>query len=163
MLALENFILLSLITFIGLICGSFLIIFFAYEEHAKGEEYFVILQRVTIVLIALFLIYQTIFSFSIWNIILAAMLLMLFGFTYKNINNHYFYILFALILVFNTKNPISALVVSTLIFFYGIVAGTLIVREYEWKDALLNCLTYIHYPILSVILFLVLPLFIPNL
>ena len=162
MLAL-NFILLSLATFIGIICGSFLIIFFAFDEHVKGEKYFILMQRATIGIMAVFLIYTAIAKSLYLNILPALLLIIVAWLTYKNINSHYIYLIFPLALVFSIKDTFSLLAVSTLIFFYGIVAGTLIVREYEWKDGLVNCLMYIYYPAISILLYFLLPLFIPNL
>lgn len=140
-----NYALLSLVSYIGLFCGA-LLVFIAPEEQKPGVKYFLLMQKIFLILIIILLLYK----FSIINLFLA-IVLFLFAIS-KRINNYFVYVLFAPLLYLSLPNKTYSLIIASLIFLYGLPTGSLIVKTKN-LGSVKECLRYIYYPILSLLLF----------
>lgn len=142
-----SYALLSFVSYSGIFFGS-LLIFIAPEEQKPGRKYFLLMQKMVLGLIIIVLLY----NFSKINLLLS-ILLFIFAIL-KNTNNYFVYLLFIPLLYISFKNTNLALIMATLIFLYGLSAGSLLVKpKYNFIE-LRKCIRYIYYPILTILIFL---------
>src|SRR3989338_7020928 len=115
---LINYILLSFVTYLGLFCGMILV-FIAPEEQKPGRRYFGLVQNICISIIAGTLV----FYFSFLNLIMAILLI---GLVFVKRDNMYFtYVMFAPVLFFSSQINSQTLLISAMIFVYGLATGSL--------------------------------------
>ena len=146
-----NYILLSVVSYTGLFCGVVLA-FIAPEEQRPGRNYFLFAQKIllgTIVMVLLTL------NPNIYTLAISVILLTMIFF--RNLNNYVAYFLFVPALYLSINNTPLILIVSTQVFLYGMLTGTLIVQPKKLNEAVKSCLRFAYYPLILFFIF-ILPL-----
>ena len=116
-----NYFLASVIAFSGLFMGL-LLAHIAKEELKQGKKYFVILQKIILILIMIFL------NTKYYILIIASILLIfiLKNYLKKQIPEiPLYYLIFGIIFFFASRNPAILAIQSSLVFLYGLPTGTL--------------------------------------
>lgn len=121
---LLNYSLISLISFSGLLIGMILA-FTAKEELEPGKKYFLLLQKLTLLLILIFLL-----NFFNVNIYLRIIIYILFIFLMTiNIKSQIIYPALAVVFFLSSKDINLFITNSILIFFYGFPTGSLFAKK----------------------------------
>ena len=121
---LLNYSLISLISFSGLLIGIILA-FAAKEELENGKKYFLLLQKLTLLLILIFLL-----NFLDISIYFRIIIYILFIFLMTiNIKSQAIYPALAVIFFLSSKNLELFIMNSILIFFYGFPTGSLFAKK----------------------------------
>jgi hypothetical protein len=121
---LLNYSLISLISFSGLLVGM-LLAFTAKEELDPGKKYFILLQKLILLLILIFLL-----NFFNINLYLRIIIYILFIFLITiNIKSQIIYPILAVVF-FLSSNDINLFITnSILIFLYGFPTGSLFAKK----------------------------------
>ncbi|MBU1204909.1 MAG: hypothetical protein KKE93_03315 [Nanoarchaeota archaeon] len=151
---LINYSLISLISFSGLLIGMVLA-FTAKEELEPGKKYFLLLQKLTLLLILIFLL-----NFFNINLYLRITIYILFIFLMTiNIKSQIIYPALAAVFFLSSKNPELFITNSILIFLYGFPTGSLFAKKlikkrksFVLKNIFLN---YFWFVIITIILKLI--------
>lgn len=143
-----NYILLSIVSYIGLFCGV-LLAFIAPEEQRPGKNYFLFARKIILgtMVMALLILAPTIYIFATSVILLIMMF-------FRNLNNYIVYLLFVPVIYLSINNSFLILIISTQIFLYGMLTGTLIVQQKKHLDAVKRCLRFSYYPLMLSLLFI---------
>lgn len=121
---LLNYSLISIISFSGLLVGMILA-FTAKEELEPGKKYFFLLQKLTLLMILIFLV--NFFDIRLYlRIIIYILFIFLMTF---NIKSQIIYPALAIIFFLSSKNPELFITNSILIFFYGFPTGSLFAKK----------------------------------
>ena len=116
--------LISLISFSGLFAGM-LLAFAAKEELNPGKKYFLLLQKLTLLLILIFLVNS--FDIKLYlRIIIYVLFIFLMTF---NLKSQLIYPAIAVVFFLSSKNPDLFVINSILIFFYGFPTGSLFAKK----------------------------------
>ncbi len=148
---LLNYSLISLISFSGLLVGMILA-FTAKEELEPGKKYFLLLQRLTLLLILIFLL-----NFFNINLYLRIMIYVLFIILMAiNIKSQIIYPVLGIVFFISSKNPELFVINSILIFFYGFPSGSLFAEKLikKKKSFVFNklLLTYFWFILIAIVL-----------
>jgi len=151
---LINYSLISLISFSGLLIGMVLA-FTAKEELEPGKKYFILLQKLTLLLILIFLL-----NFFNINLYLRIIIYVLFIFLMTiNIKSQIIYPALATVFFLSSKNPELFITNSILIFLYGFPAGSLFAKKLIKKKKLFVLknifLNYFWFVVIAIILKLI--------
>ncbi|MBU4284218.1 MAG: hypothetical protein KJ968_03855 [Nanoarchaeota archaeon] len=151
---LINYSLISLISFSGLLIGMVLA-FTAKEELEPGKKYFLLLQKLTLLLILIFLL-------NFFNVILYLRITIYILFIFLmtiNIKSQIIYPALAAVFFLSSKNPELFITNSILIFLYGFPTGSLFAKKlikkrksFVLKNIFLN---YFWFVIITIILKLI--------
>lgn len=147
---LLNYSLAAIISYIGLFIGFFLAII-AKEEIKPGKKYFMILQKIILLLAFIFLlIYLNL------NYILVLLILVFIVVYISKTENKIplIYIILSIIFYLSSKNSNLLIIESSLIFLYGIPTGSLLTRKSK-KETIINILKNIPFILIAIILFLI--------
>jgi len=121
---LLNYSLISLISFLGLLVGTFLA-FTAKEELEPGKKYFMWMQKIILLLILIFLL--NFFNISLY---LRTISYILFIFLMTiNIRSQIIYLVLGAVFLISSKNPELFIINSILIFLYGFPTGSLFAKK----------------------------------
>ena len=121
---LLNYSLISIISFSGLLIGM-LLAFTAKEELKPGKKYFLLLQKLTLLLILIFLV--NFFNVILYlRIIIYILFILLMTF---NIKSQVIYPALAAVFFLSSKNPELFITNSILIFLYGFPTGSLFAKK----------------------------------
>ena len=121
---LLNYSLISLISFSGLLVGMILA-FTAKEELEPGKKYFLLLQRLTLLLILIFLL-----NFFNINLYLRIMIYVLFIILMAiNIKSQIIYPALGVVFFLSLKDINLFITNSILIFLYGFPSGSLFAKK----------------------------------
>lgn len=148
---LLNYSLISLISFSGLLVGM-LLAFTAKEELEPGKKYFLLLQKLTLLLILIFLL-----NFFNINLYLRIIIYILFIFLMTiNIKSQIIYPILAVVFFLSSKDINLFITNSILIFFYGFPTGSLFAKKLikERKSFVFKkiFLTYFWFILIAVVL-----------
>ncbi len=151
---LLNYSLISLMSFSGLLIGMILA-FTAKEELEPGKKYFILLQKLTLLLILIFLL-----NFFNINLYLRITIYILFIFLMTiNIKSQIIYPLLAVVFFLSSRDMNLFVTNSILIFFYGFPTGSLFAKKLTKKKksfVLKNIfLNYFWFVVIAVILKLI--------
>jgi len=150
---LLNYSLAALIAYIGLFIG-FILAIIAKEEIKPGKKYFILLQKIILLLIFIFLLLFINLKYVVVLLILAFILISILR-TKKEFNElPYIYIILAIIFYLSSKNLNLFIIESSLIFLYGVPIGTLMTKKSK-KETIINILANIPFILIAVILFLI--------
>ena len=121
---LLNYFLISIISFSGLLVGMILA-FTAKEELEPGKKYFLLLQKLTLLLILIFLL-----NFFNINLYLRIIIYILFIFLMTiNIKSQIIYPALGIVFFLSLKDINLFITNSILIFFYGFPTGSLFAKK----------------------------------
>ena len=121
---LLNYFLISIISFLGILIGM-LLAFTAKEELESGKKYFLLLQKLTLLLILIFLL--NFFNINLYlRITIYVLFLALMTF---NIKSQIIYPILAVVFFLSSKNPGLFITNSILIFLYGFPTGSLFAKK----------------------------------
>ena len=145
---LINYVLLSVVTYLGLFCGV-LLVKIAPEEQRPGKKYFLILQKIIFTIIGILLI----INFSTIN--LALVIVAILFLAQKNINYHIAYIFFTALIFLTVlqKNSFLILSFTALVFLFGMASASLIAVPKSWKSSIRILLELIYFPLAAIALF----------
>jgi len=150
---LLNYSLAALIAYIGLFIG-FILAIIAKEEIKPGKKYFILLQKIILLLIFIFLLLFINLKYVVVLLILAFILISILR-TKKEFNElPYIYIILAIIFYLSSKNLNLFIIESSLIFLYGVPIGTLMTKKSK-KETIIELLKNIPFILIAVILFLI--------
>jgi len=143
--------LISLISFSGLFAGM-LLAFAAKEELNLGKKYFLLLQKLTLLLILIFLV--NFFDIKLYlRIIIYVLFIFLMTF---NLKSQLIYPAIAVVFFLSSKNPDLFVINSILIFFYGFPTGSLFAKKLIKKKKLFVfkkiLLTYFWFILIAIVL-----------
>ena len=139
-----------IISFLGFPFGLFLS-FVSPEEMNPGKKYFKLLQNLLLVLI-LFFIFNY-YSLPLIASILITITVFLGVFCWQNkYKSIILYLILAVLLYLSSKNPLLFALESSLIFMYGVPAGSLI--KYRKKDFLKIVAKHSIFILLTILLLL---------
>jgi len=128
---LLNYSLISLISFSGLLIGM-LLAFTAKEELEPGKKYFLLLQKLTLLLVLIFLL-----NFFNINLYLRITTYVLFIFLITiNIKSQIIYPALAVVFFLSLKDINLFITNSILIFLYGFSTGSLFAKKFIKKRKL---------------------------
>lgn len=119
----ATYFLAAIVSFSGLIAGAILA-FFTKEELKPGKKYFELLQKALLAAIAAVFVYYLGLHLLVRIAIYAAVILLLA--TSKSINSSVAYALLGAVFYFSSFSKQSFLIISSLIFLYGLPAGSII-------------------------------------
>ena len=149
---LLNFSLTTIILYVSLFIG-FLLAIIAKEEMKQGKKYFIMLQKVILILLFSFLLIYLRLSNILTVIVLIAVLIPLLK-SEKNINvSPYIYLIFGVILHLSSKILNLFIIESSLIFLYGLPAGSLLTGKNK-KESIMHILKNSGFIIVAILLFL---------
>ena len=121
----TNQILASAVAFLGIFAGM-AIAYFAKEELGSGKRYFLLMQKILIIIIfAIFLNYLQLNTYLKFTLYLAAILVVAF----IEISHYIVYFLFVPVLVFSSRNMPVFSIQASLVFAYGLPTGSLLLYE----------------------------------
>ena len=148
---LLNYSLISLISFSGLLIGM-LLAFTAKEELEPGKKYFFLLQKLTLLLILIFLL-----NFLNINLYLRITIYILFIFLMTiNIKSQIIYPALADVFFLSLKDINLFITNSILIFFYGFPTGSLFAKKLIKRKKLVVFkkifLTYFWFILIAIVL-----------
>ena len=151
---LLNYSLISLISFLGLLVGM-LLAFTAKEELEPGKKYFQLLQKLTLLLIVIFLL-----NFFNINLYLRIIIYLLFIFLITvNIKSQMIYPVLGVVFFLSLKDINLFTTNSILIFLYGFPTGSLFTKKiinkrklFVFKKIILN---YFWFVVIAIILKLI--------
>jgi len=148
---LLNYSLISLISFLGLLVGMILA-FTAKEELEPGKKYFLLSQKLTLLLILIFLL-----NFFNINLYLRITIYVLFIILIAiNIKSQIIYPVLGIVFFISSKNPELFVINSILIFFYGFPSGSLFTEKLikKKKSFVFNklLLTYFWFILIAIVL-----------
>jgi len=148
---LLNYSLISLISFSGLLVGM-LLAFTAKEELEPGKKYFLLLQKLTLLLILIFLL-----NFFNINLYLRITIYILFICLMTiNIKSQVIYPLLAVVFFLSLKDMNLFIINSILIFLYGFPTGSLFAKKLIKKKKLVVfkkiLLTYSWFILIAIVL-----------
>jgi len=148
---LINYSLISLMSFSGLFVGM-LLAFTAKEELEPGKKYFILLQKLTLLLILIFLL-----NFFNINLYLRITIYILFIFLIGiNIKSQVIYPILAVVFFLSSKDTNLFITNSILIFFYGFPSGSLFAEKLikKKKSFVFNklLLTYFWFILIAIVL-----------
>ena len=151
---LLNYSLISLISFLGLLVGM-LLAFTAKEELEPGKKYFQLLQKLTLLLIVIFLL-----NFFNINIYLRIIIYILFIFLMTlNIKSQIIYPVLGVVFFLSLRDINLFTTNSILIFLYGFPTGSLFTKKiinkrklFVFKKIILN---YFWFVVIAIILKLI--------
>ena len=151
---LLNYSLISLVSFSGLLVGI-LLAFTAKEELGPGKKYFILLQKLILLLVLVFLL-----NFFNVNIYLRIIIYVLFIYLMIiNVKSQVIYPALGIVFFFSSKDINLFVINSTLIFLYGFPTGSLFAKKFIKKKnsfVLKNIfLNYFWFVIISIILKLI--------
>lgn len=133
-----------------------LLAFAAKEELEPGKKYFLLLQKLTLLLVLIFLV-------NFFNVILYLRIIIYILFIFLmtiNIKSQIIYPALAVVFFLSSKNPDLFVINSILIFFYGFPTGSLFAKKLIKKKksfVLENIfLNYFWFAVISIILKLIL-------
>ncbi len=121
---LLNYSLISLISFSGLLIGMILA-FTAKEELDPGKKYFILLQKLTLLIILIFLL-NFLDIIIYFRIIIYALFIFLMTI---NIKSQAVYPILAVVFFISSKDINLLIINSILIFFYGFPTGSLFAKK----------------------------------
>jgi hypothetical protein len=142
--ALQYF-LSSIAVFLGLVIGI-VIANYTKEELVSGRKYFILIQRLLVLIITCFFLYS--FHVRIY-VILIALFLVSTGMYQLKIPLFVYYVIFGFLFFFSPE----LLNLAGLMFLFGLPSGALIEKDVK-KNLLLSCLFFV-----PIILFYVIRLF----
>ena len=148
---LLNYSLISLISFLGLLVGIILA-FTAKEELKPGKKYFMLMQKITLLIILIFLL-----NFFNINLYLRITIYVLFILLMAiNIKSQIIYPVLGIVFFISSKNPELFIINSILIFLYGFPTGSLFAKKiikkkksFVFKRVIL---TYFWFVLIAVVL-----------
>ena len=152
---LLNYSLTAAISYIGLFVG-FILAMIAEEEIKPGKKYLIYLQKIILLLIFIFLVTYINLNYTLAILILAFIIIHIIKKSYKKEFNEipYTYIILAIIFYLSSKNPNLFVIESSLIFLYGLPAGSLLTKKSK-KESIANILINIPFVLIAIILFLI--------
>jgi len=147
---LLNYSLTAIIAYLGLFIG-FILAIIAKEEIKPGKKYFLFLQKIILLLIFVFLL-----IFIKLNYILALLILAFIIIYISKTKNKmlYIYTILSIIFYLSSKKLNLFILESSLIFLYGVPAGTLLTKKNK-KETIIDILKNTHFVIITIILFLI--------
>ena len=129
-----RYIIITIISFLGLLAGS-LIIFMASEEQKPGRKYFIFTQDITAALVIALLLFF--YNFDIISIVIISLIAYSFLYHAKNIKKSYFiYPLIGIIFYLILNNNILLIILSLLTFIYGLATAFLLVDTKNKKSVI---------------------------
>ena len=148
---LLNYSLISLISFLGLLVGIILA-FTAKEELKPGKKYFMLMQKITLLMILIFLL-----NFFNINLYLRITIYVLFILLMAiNIKSQIIYPVLGIVFFISSKNSELFIINSILIFLYGFPTGSLFAKKiikkkksFVFKRVIL---TYFWFVLIAVVL-----------
>lgn len=147
-----NYSLSAIISYLGLFIGFFLALI-AKEEIRPGKKYFILLQKVILLLIFIFLIVNIELNYQIILLFLVFAILQIYR-TKKEFNElPYTYIILAIIFYISSKRLNLFIIESSLIFLYGLPTGSLLTKKSK-KETIINLSKNIGFVIVAIILLL---------
>ena len=151
---LLNYSLAALISYLGLSAG-FLLAVIAKEELKAGKKYFIIAKKIILLLIFASMVVLAQLNYIIISAILIVITVYLINHSKKeHIKTNYAYILFSAILFMSSARLELFTITSSLIFLYGLPAGTLLTYNTK-KEAVINILKNIVFVIISIALYFI--------
>ena len=151
---LLNYSLAALISYLGLSAG-FLLAVIAKEELKAGKKYFIIAKKIILLLIFASMVVLAQLNYIIISAILIVITVYLINHSKKeHIKTNYAYILFSAILFMSSARLELFTITSSLIFLYGLPAGTLLTYNTK-KEAVINILKDIVFVIISIALYFI--------
>lgn len=150
---LLNYSLTALISYSGLFIG-FILALIAKEELKAGKKYFIQLQKIILLLIFIFLIIFIKLNYTLFLLIFI-IIIGLKKYGKKDFNELvYIYIILGIIFYLSSKNSNLLAIESSLIFLYGLPTGSLLYKDKDKKETILNILKNSGFVFLAIILFL---------
>jgi len=119
-----NYFLISLIVYLGLAAGM-IISYMAKEELKPGKRYFILAHNVVLAFILFFML--EFLKANIYLTLFLPLILTIFLFNYTNTyqKSYLLYPILGAFFYISSKNINQLLIMSSLIFFYGILIGSL--------------------------------------
>jgi len=143
-----NYLLVALISFLGLIAGI-IIISMAKEEQRPGRKYFMVTKDIILLLIIFFLgYYLKLISIIFVLLILAVYLLKKYKFR-KLKEDYLVYSILGLALFISKDMDNLFLIIASLTFIYGLIYGA-VIRRKSIKDNLILMLKNVGYLVVSI-------------
>lgn len=148
-----SYILAVIISFLGLLVGS-LLICMASEEQKPGKKYFVFVQNIILSLIIAFLLFF--YNLNIFLIIIISIIVYLLSVYIKNPNRSYaLYALFGVFFYMVFKNNNLLIILSILVFIYGLVTAFLLTDVKNKKSILKVMYSHSTFLLTSLLPFLI--------
>jgi hypothetical protein len=163
---LMNYILAAIVTYLGLFAGM-LLAFFTEEELKPGRKYFTIIRRICILLIFGSLFYYFIANKLILEVVITTIIFAVLAyFCYhlgirankgeRPISNSYMvYVVLAIVFYLSSKVIGMHILISSLLFLYGLPAGTQITDPKKKLVSFLTVIKHVFYVLIAVILKLI--------
>jgi hypothetical protein len=145
-----NYTLINIVSFLGIIVGYFLI-FFAKEEKEPGMKYFMLTKYFTFFLI-IFLSFHL--MKELLMVLILIVLLILF-FRFKDKQDYIAYGFFALIFYLISKDSFKINIIASLIFFYGLAVGAIMIDLNKKKESLFRILGLSYFVLISLLIYFI--------
>ncbi|MBU0628151.1 MAG: hypothetical protein KKC75_03105 [Nanoarchaeota archaeon] len=151
---LLNYSLAALLSYLGLFAGLLLAII-AKEELKAGKKYFIITKKVIIALIFISIIFLAQLKHVLILIALLIITTSLVKYSKTElVKTHYTYLLFSAIFYLSSKRLELFAVSSSLIFLYGLPAGTLLSYKTK-KEAITNILKNVVFVVIAIAIYII--------
>ncbi|MFH2028839.1 MAG: hypothetical protein ABIJ08_06885, partial [Nanoarchaeota archaeon] len=137
----------AFVSYLGLVVGL-IIMHASKEEQKQGKKYFVLVQRVCIMAICSLLFIYLEFSLLVFGIVLLMIVLL---FIKKIVQSYFYYPLLGLVFYFSLNTPKLLLMVSVLIFIYGMATSSILI-DFKKKNYLEIILRHVSFLIIILIL-----------
>ena len=121
---LTNYLLTSIAVYLGLIAGI-IVSYMSKEELKPGKRYFIIMHNIVLAFILFFIL--ELFNLNIYLIIILILILLISLFSFKEVykKSYIVYFLLGTIFYLSHKNINYFLIISALIFLYGMPTSAL--------------------------------------
>jgi hypothetical protein len=165
-MSLSSYILAAIVTYSGLFAGM-LLAFFTEEELKPGRIYFTILRRVCVASIFALLFYYFFINKLIAELVISAIVFVMVAYFCYNFsikankgerpisNSYMIYAALAIVFYLSSKIVGIHIIISALLFIYGLPAGTSITDPKKKLRSFSIVLKHIFYVLIAVILKLI--------
>jgi membrane-associated HD superfamily phosphohydrolase len=150
---LLNYSLISILSFLGLIAGL-IVMASAKEEQRPGRKYFEIIQKLALLSIIISLFYFI--GLNLIILILISLIIIIYLQKYKNPKlkeSYYIFPLLGVILYQSSNNPDFLFLQSALIFLYGLITGSMLMKKGENLKTVLKSTSFLFVTILLYLIF----------
>lgn len=150
---LLNYSLTAITVYLGLFIG-FILAIIAKEEIKPGKRYFLLLQKIILLLIFIFLLIFIDLNYILVLLILAFIIIHLLKTKKEFKELPYIYIILSIIFYLSSKKLNLFIIESSLIFLYGLPTGSLLTKK-DKKETIINISENIPFILTAIILFLI--------
>lgn len=148
-----NYSLTAIICYLGLFIG-FALAIIAKEELKAGKRYFILLQKIILLLVFIFLLIYIKIDYIIILLTLTFIIIHLLKNYFKFNESIYIYIILAIIFYLSSKILNLWVLESSLIFLYGLPTGSLLTNK-DKKQTFINILKSVIFIIITIALYFI--------